>query len=148
MVSLVSSLKMTSFSLYSHTLGQDRDLLIQKTAQLGRDILELGMFTAGCWTLCWCNPRLAPLGFLAGFLRRPIQWIMDDFKGSKLTKSKTQIILISASMFLSGLCTFPILIPVAIFTTSAYAGKYARGILFPEEQHKGAEDDSSVSKSK
>lgn len=105
-----------------------------KISEVARKVLSTGIYTTTCWGLWWLNPRLSPIGYMTGFLfQREIQNKINEFKESKLTKSKLNVALLSASMLLSGVITFPILIPTAIFGTSAVMGKIARDILFPAE---------------
>lgn len=134
MIQLTTFIKNKASSLYNRSTNSFELIndLTDRTTKVAKKVLFFGIYTATCWSLWWMNPRIAPLGYICGFIgQKPVQWIIDDLSQETLTKSKVDIFLVSVSMFLSGIITFPIVIPTAIFSTSVYMGKKARDRLFP-----------------
>lgn len=115
----------------------NREELTDRISRVSEKILRAGIFTVASWALCWMNPRIAPLGFICGFiLRKPVQWMMDDLRAEyrqHFKWSNASVYFITVSVFLSNLMTFPITIPVAIFASSVGLGTFARDEIFSSQ---------------
>ena len=135
MIQVIEFIRTQANSLYDFTsssLSELTDDLTNRTADVAKKVLLLGIHTATCWSLWWMNPRIAPIGYMVGFVgRKPVQWIIDDLTSDPITDYKFNVFLVSVSMALSGVVTFPVVIPTAILSGSVLLGKQARDILFP-----------------